>query len=49
VKAFATENAVSVSGVLLALDRGMREKWPTHPGVVVSPKVIPCRPRLAYH
>ena len=40
---------VSVGGILFALDRGMRERWPTHPDVVIPPKVVPCRPRLAYH
>lgn len=49
VKAFAFEHKVSVGAILLALDRGIREKWPTHPGVVIAPKVVPCRPRLAYH
>jgi hypothetical protein len=44
----ATIRHVSVSGVVNAIDRGMREHWPVHAGVVVSQKVIPCRPRLAY-
>jgi hypothetical protein len=49
VKRFAIDHRVSVGGILFALDRGMRERWPTHPDVVISPKVVPCRPRLAYH
>jgi hypothetical protein len=49
VKSFASANRVSVGAILFALDRGMREKWPTHPDVVITPKVVPCRPRLAYH
>jgi hypothetical protein len=39
---------LTVSSVINAVDRGMREGWPTHANVVVTQKVIPCRPRLAY-
>jgi hypothetical protein len=49
VKAYAADHRVSVGAILHALDRGIREKWQVHPGVVVTPKVVPCRPRLAYH
>lgn len=48
VRSFVQNHHVSLSSVVNALDRGMREKWPTHPDVVVSQRVIPCRPRLAY-
>jgi hypothetical protein len=48
VRAVANGRGVSVSNVVFALDRGMREGWPTGGGVAVSPKVIPCRPRLLY-
>jgi hypothetical protein len=48
VRQFATAHHVSISSVVDALDRGMREQWPTRPNVVVSQRVIPCRPRLAY-
>jgi len=49
VKSWAGAHRVSVGAILFALDRGMREKWPTRPGVVITAKVVPCRPRLAYH
>jgi hypothetical protein len=48
IRRVAFEHHVGISAVVSALDRGMREGWPTEPGVVVSEKVIPCRPRLAY-
>jgi hypothetical protein len=49
VKSLASMRRISVGAILFALDRGIREKWPTHPDVVITPKVVPCRPRLAYH
>ena len=49
IKELANQDRVSIGSILFALDEGMREKWPTHPGVVITPKVVPCRPRLAYH
>ncbi len=48
VKRFAADHDISVGSILIALDRGMREKWPTHADVVINPKAVPCRPRLAY-
>jgi hypothetical protein len=48
VRSTAMSRGVSVSSVVNALDRGMREGWPTRAGVVVSQRVIPCRPRLTY-
>ncbi len=48
VRAFANHHHVSLGSVLDTLDRGMRGHWPTHPGVVVSTAVVPCRPRLSY-
>jgi hypothetical protein len=48
IRHVATLHHVNVSSVVNALDRGMRERWPVHSDVVVSQKVIPCRPRLAY-
>jgi hypothetical protein len=49
VRRFANSRRVSVGSVLLALDKGIRDKWPTHPGVTVITKIVPCRPRLSYH
>lgn len=48
VRNVAREHHVSISSAISALDRGMRERWPTKPNAVVAQKVIPCRPRLAY-
>jgi hypothetical protein len=48
IRSFAGAHRVSISSVVNALDRGMREHWPTSANVVVNQKVIPCRPRLAY-
>ena len=48
VRAVASGRHVSVSSVVSALDRGMRDGWPTAAGVLVSQRVIPCRPRLQY-
>jgi hypothetical protein len=48
VRSLASSRRVSVSSIVYALDRGMREGWPTAEGVVVSQRVIPCRPRLQY-
>jgi hypothetical protein len=45
---WAGAHHVTLSSVVSALDRGMRERWPVSPNVVVSQKVIPCRPRLTY-
>jgi hypothetical protein len=45
---FAAAHGVSVSTVTRALDQGMREVWPTRAGIVLSQRVIPCRPRLTY-
>ncbi len=46
---YASSHHVSVGSVLLALDEGIREQWPTHPNVTVIKKIVPCRPRLSYH
>jgi hypothetical protein len=48
IKRYAGDHKITIGSILVALDRGMREKWATHPDVVVNPKVVPCRPRLAY-
>jgi len=48
IRSFAMSRGVSISSIVSALDRGMRERWPTRSGVLVSQRVIPCRPRLAY-
>ena len=48
MRAWAESRHVNLSAVVNALDRGMREAWPTSPNAVVVQKVIPCRPRLTY-
>jgi hypothetical protein len=48
IRGSAALHRTGISSIVNVLDRGMRERWPTHPNVVVSQKVIPCRPRLAY-
>jgi hypothetical protein len=50
LKNLAGNEGVALGSILFVLDRGMREKWPpAHADVVISPKAVPCRPRLAYH
>lgn len=44
----ALREKVSVTELLMWLDRGMRERWPLPEGVVVRPTAAPCRPRLEY-
>jgi hypothetical protein len=48
IRGWAGAHHVTSSAVVNALDRGMREGWPVHPGVEISQKVFPCRPRLSY-
>jgi hypothetical protein len=48
VRRFANSHRVSVGSVLRSLDDGMREQWPTEPGVTLVKKIVPCRPRLSY-
>lgn len=48
VRHVASHHRTSVGSVLDALDLGIREQWPTHPGVVVTTAILPCRPRLSY-
>jgi hypothetical protein len=48
MRGFSLSHHVSLSSVVRALDQGMRERWPTSPGIEVSQKVVPCRPRLMY-
>jgi hypothetical protein len=49
VRRVASNRHVSIGSVLLALDEGMRERWPIRPGATVITKIVPCRPRLSYH
>jgi len=49
VRRFTGSHRTSIGSVLLALDEGIRERWPTNPGVIVKTEIVPCRPRLAYH
>jgi hypothetical protein len=48
VRSVAMSRGLGVSSIVAALDQGMRENWPTRSGVMVSQRVIPCRPRLTY-
>lgn len=48
VREYARTHHVAVSSIVLALDRGMHENWPTPPDKTPDPTVLPCRPRLSY-
>jgi len=48
IRDYARTHKMPVLGVLQALDRGMREKWPTPNGAAPQERIIPCRPRLTY-
>jgi hypothetical protein len=48
IRDYAKTRGLPVRGVLEALDRGMREKWPAPGGVEPQERIIPCRPRLTY-
>ena len=41
----AGERNVRLSDALLALDEGMRSRWPRPAGAWLNPSVPPCRPR----
>ncbi len=47
-KNVAKTHDVSMTSLLDAIDRGMRQHWSTPSGTVPNPKVMPCRPRLSY-
>jgi hypothetical protein len=44
-KQIASQRVMSLQDVLLAMDEGMRERWPKAAGVHQKPTVPPCRPR----
>jgi hypothetical protein len=48
IRDYARVHRLPVRGVLAALDRGMRERWPTQRGAELEQRIVPCRPRLSY-
>lgn len=48
MRSYGKSHKFSMGTLLDALDRGMREKWPTGDSPPPDQKVPPCRPRLSY-
>lgn len=48
LRSYSKSHRFTMGSVLDALDRGMREKWPTGDSPPPDQKVPPCRPRLSY-
>ncbi len=48
MRSYAKSHKMPMGSLLDALDRGMRDRWPTDDSPPPDQKVPPCRPRLSY-